>query len=74
MVKASDYDGKMLLMAIRLAHEADLKALLLSILEELLRSLGQTGGLRAEPEAVALVRCTIRLVVRLMAEPTTTDR
>ena len=74
MVKAPDYDAKMLLIATRLAHEADLKTLLLSVLEELLRSLSQKDGLRAEPVAVALVRCTIRLVVRLMAEPTSVDR
>ncbi|VDB86539.1 unnamed protein product [Peniophora sp. CBMAI 1063] len=74
MVKASDYEGSMLLMAIRLAHESDLKVLLLSVLEEMLRSLKQAESLRAEPEAVALIRCTIRLVLRLMAEPISTDR
>jgi hypothetical protein len=74
MVKAADYDRKMLLMATKLAHEADLKALLLSVLEELLRSVQCNDDLHSEKDAATLVRCTIRLVIRLMADPTTTNR
>ncbi|KAI0033707.1 meiosis protein SPO22/ZIP4 like-domain-containing protein [Vararia minispora EC-137] len=74
MVKAADYDRKMLLMATRLAHEADLKALLLSVLEELLNSVQRDEDLRSETEGVTLIRCTIRLVVRLMADPAVADK
>ena len=74
MVEASDFDKRMLLMATKLAHEADLKTLLLSVLEELLRSTLRDSGLRVGPETTALVRCTIRMVIRLMADPVTMDK
>jgi hypothetical protein len=74
MVKATDFDKKMLLMSTRLAHEADLKMLLLSVLEELLNCVQFDDGVQTEIESVTLIRCTIRLVVRLMADPGTTNR
>ncbi|KAI0318005.1 meiosis protein SPO22/ZIP4 like-domain-containing protein [Amylostereum chailletii] len=74
MTKAVDFDKKMLLMATRLAHESDLKHLLLSVLQELFSSVQADEGLRNETEAITLIRCMIRLTVRLIADPGTGNR
>lgn len=69
MVKAPDFDRKMLLLATQLSHEADMKTLLLACLEALLRTLSAHGAVDAETEAVVLIRCIIRLVLGLMKQP-----
>ena len=68
MVKAADFDRKMLLVATQLAHESDLKKVLLVSLEALLSTLRSHGPMDTDIEAVCLVRCIIRLVIRLMKE------
>lgn len=72
MVNASDFDRKMLLLATQLANEHDMKKLLLSVLETLLVIL-QKGTSEEQDgcneEIVTLIRCVIRLVVKLMGEP-----
>ncbi len=68
MVHASDFNKKMLLLATRLANETGMKHLLLSVLEALLDG-SIRGGLEVEAEAITLVRCIIRLVLRIMSEP-----
>ncbi|KAI0762520.1 meiosis protein SPO22/ZIP4 like-domain-containing protein [Fomes fomentarius] len=68
MVHASDFNKKMLLLATRLANESGMKHLLLSVLEALLDG-SIRGGLEVEAEAITLVRCIIRLVLRIMSEP-----
>ncbi|KAI0045733.1 hypothetical protein FA95DRAFT_1596662 [Auriscalpium vulgare] len=70
MVQASQFDRKMLLMAFRLAHESDLKNLLLAVLQELLNFVRDRERIEADVEPVTLVRCMIRLVMRLQADPT----
>ena len=69
MVKAPDFDRKMLLLATQLAHEADLKLLLLAVLEALLRTIQLRLMAEREAEAVVLIRCIIRLVLKLMRQP-----
>ncbi|TBU48727.1 meiosis protein SPO22/ZIP4 like-domain-containing protein [Dichomitus squalens] len=68
MVHASNFNKKMLLLATRLANEAGMKHLLLSVLEALLDA-SLRDGLVNQGEAVTLVRCIIRLVLRMMSEP-----
>jgi hypothetical protein len=73
MVHGSGFDQRMLLMATRMAHETDLKNVLLSVLQELLDYVGdrQTTDMNVEP--ITLVRCMIRLVLRLIADPTNAE-
>ncbi|EIW65111.1 uncharacterized protein TRAVEDRAFT_55804 [Trametes versicolor FP-101664 SS1] len=68
MVHASNFNKKMLLLATRLANESGMKTLLLSVLEALLDA-SVREGVEAEAEAITLVRCIIRLVLRMMSEP-----
>ncbi|TFK82959.1 hypothetical protein K466DRAFT_577952 [Polyporus arcularius HHB13444] len=68
MVHASNFNKKMLLLATRLANESGMKHLLLSVLEALLDA-STHGKLEVEAEAVTLVRCIIRLILRMMSEP-----
>ncbi|KAH9947352.1 meiosis protein SPO22/ZIP4 like-domain-containing protein [Amylocystis lapponica] len=69
MVAAPDFNRKMLMLATRLANESDMKTLLLSVLEALLVSLRARDGPEIDAEAITLIRCIIRLVLKLMAEP-----
>lgn len=69
MVKASDFNRRMLMLATQLANEAGMQTLLLSVLEALLDTLRTRDGLEIHLEAVTLVRCIIRLVLKLMGEP-----
>lgn len=69
MVQAPSFDRKMLLMATQMAHESDMKNLLLIVLLELLSSVRGREGLDADVEAITLIRCMIRLVVRLLSDP-----
>ncbi|TFY60989.1 hypothetical protein EVG20_g7223 [Dentipellis fragilis] len=69
MVQAPDFDRKMLLLATRLAHESDLKTLLLNVLQELLKFVQGSDGIDTSEEAITLIRCIIRLDLRLMAVP-----
>ena len=68
MMHAPNFTKKMLLLATRLANEAGMKRLLLSVLEALLDA-SLRDGLENQGEAVTLVRCIIRLVLRMMSEP-----
>lgn len=56
MVKAPNFDRKMLLLATQLAHERAMKPLLLSVLGALLETLRSEAGLTNELEGVTLVR------------------
>jgi len=69
MVHGSGFDERMLLMATRLAHETDLKTVLLVVLQELLdyAKAGKATEMNVEP--VTLIRCVIRLVLRLITDP-----
>jgi hypothetical protein len=69
MVQGSGFDQRMLLMATRMAHETDLKNVLLSILQELLDYVRTGKSTEMNVEPITLVRCMIRLVLRLIADP-----
>ena len=69
MVKASDFDRKMLFLATQLANDSDMKMLLLSVLEELLTTLNVQRSPDYDAEILTLLRCIIRLVVKLINEP-----
>lgn len=69
MVKASDFDRKMLLLATQLAHETKQKTLLLAILEAMLKTLRQEPHLEVESEGITLVRCSVRIILDLLKEP-----
>lgn len=68
MVQAPDFDRKMLLLATQLAHESDMKGLLLSVLDALLQTLSHREGNNIT-EAMIIIRCSIRLILNLLAEP-----
>ncbi|KAK7688019.1 hypothetical protein QCA50_008389 [Cerrena zonata] len=69
MARCPDFDRNMLLLATQLAHESDMKTLLLSILEELLQTVNMRVNDEFQSEALTLIRCIIRLVVKLLGEP-----
>ena len=69
-MKASDFDKKMLLLATQMAHEADLKSLLLTILEALLKNVQSQPMAESDAEAVVLIRCIVRLILKLMKQVT----
>jgi len=69
MAEAPDFDRKMLLLATQLANESDMKTLLLAVLEALLDTVRKQDGHQLHMEALTLIRCIIRLTVKLMTEP-----
>lgn len=69
MVHGSGFDQRMLLMATRMAHETDLKNVLLAVLQELLDYVRAGKATEMNVEPITLVRCMIRLVLRLIADP-----
>jgi len=69
MVQARDFDRKMLLLATQLAHDANLKLLLLTVLDSLLTFLRSQAGFDHDTEALAMIRCIIRLVIELSKQP-----
>ncbi|KAI9445576.1 hypothetical protein H4582DRAFT_2125818 [Lactarius indigo] len=69
MVHGTCFDERMLLMATRLAYESDMKNVLLSVLQELIDFVGARKTTEMNVEPVTLVRCMIRLVLRLIADP-----
>lgn len=68
MIEAPDFDRKMLLLTTQLSHESDMKRLLLSTLDSLLKTLHihESGNVA---EAMVLARCAIRLILKLLEEP-----
>lgn len=69
MAEAPDFDRKMLLLATQLANESDMKTLLLAVLQALLDTVQAQDGRDVHLETLTLIRCIIRLTVKLMAEP-----
>lgn len=56
MVRAKGFDRKMLLLATQLAHDANLKMLLLTVLDSLLNFLRSQGYPDNEVEGLTMVR------------------
>ncbi|KAE9404331.1 hypothetical protein BT96DRAFT_853832, partial [Gymnopus androsaceus JB14] len=69
MVNAPDFDRKMLLLATKLSHESEMKNVLLAVLEALLKTLKLSSSGETVVEAMALLRCIIRLVLKLFVDP-----
>ena len=70
MLKAPDFDRKMLLLATQISHQSEMKAVLLSVLEALLKTLKMGDSGEVVVEAMTLIRCMIRLALGLLVEPT----
>ncbi|KAG6873268.1 hypothetical protein C0995_001042 [Termitomyces sp. Mi166 len=70
MVEAPDFDRNMLLLATQLSHQSEMKGVLLSVLEALLKTLKLSNSGETAVEAMTLIRCIIRLAVGLLGDPT----
>jgi len=56
MTKAADFDRKMLMLATQLAHDNNMKQLLLAVLNALLETLHSEAGVAHEVEGLMLTR------------------
>lgn len=70
MVKAPDFDRNMLLLATQISHQSEMKGVLLSVLEALLKTLKLDSSGETAVEAMTLIRCIIRLALGLLVDPT----
>ncbi|KAF8060777.1 meiosis protein SPO22/ZIP4 like-domain-containing protein, partial [Lyophyllum atratum] len=70
MQKAPDFDRNMLLLATQISHQSEMKGVLLSVLEALLKTLKLDNSGETAVEAMTLIRCIIRLALGLLVEPT----
>ncbi|KAK0207833.1 hypothetical protein DFS33DRAFT_1408812 [Desarmillaria ectypa] len=69
MMKSPDFDRKMLLLATQISHESQNRRILLAALEALLKTLKLSKSGETVLEAMSLLRCIIKLVLRLLTEP-----
>ncbi|CAA7266391.1 unnamed protein product [Cyclocybe aegerita] len=69
MVKAPDFDRKMLLLATQISHQSDMKPVLLAVLESLLKTLKIGSNQEVVVEAMTLIRCIVKLVLSLLVDP-----
>jgi hypothetical protein len=67
MVHAVDFDRRMILLTCRLAHDLDMKDL--NVLKALLDTLDTREKVGDITEAMTLISCIIRLIIKLLAEP-----
>jgi len=77
MRSAPGFDRKMLLLATQISHQMESKGVLLSVLEALLETLvagSEAACNETVVEAMTLIRCIIRLVLKLMSDPTANQR
>jgi len=76
MRRAAGFDRKMLLLATQVSHQLGLKGVLLSVLEALLATLTAGAGSSGEAvvDAMTLIRCIVRLVLKLSSEPMANQR
>ncbi|KAK7047207.1 sporulation-specific protein 22 [Paramarasmius palmivorus] len=70
VVAAPDFDRKILLLATQMSHESEMKSVLLVALEALLKTLKASQSGETVLEAMTLLRCVIRLSLKLLVEPT----
>ncbi|KNZ75710.1 Testis-expressed sequence 11 protein [Termitomyces sp. J132] len=70
MVEAPDFDRNMLLLATQLSHQSEMRVVLLSVLEALLKTLKLSNSGETAVEAMTLIRCIIRLALSLLGDPT----
>ncbi|PVG03379.1 hypothetical protein CPB86DRAFT_810987 [Serendipita vermifera] len=74
MVKALDFDQKMLLLATNLAREVQNRQLLHTILETLLTNTYHDGVKESASQGMTIVRCLVRLVLQMIEEPTANQK
>ena len=70
MQKAPDFDRKMLLLATHIAHRSEMRLVLLSVLNNLLKTLKFGASGEIVVEAMTLLRCMIKLILGLLVDPT----
>lgn len=70
MIDSPDFDRKMLLLATQISKESEMSTVLLTVLEALLKTLKAHDSGDAALEAIALLRCIIRLILKLVVDPT----
>ncbi|RDB27351.1 TPR repeat-containing protein ZIP4 [Hypsizygus marmoreus] len=70
MLSAPDFDRNMLLLATQISHQSEMKGVLLSVLEALLKTLKLDNSGETVVEAMTLIRCIIRLALGLLVDPT----
>ncbi|EAU93351.2 hypothetical protein CC1G_04330 [Coprinopsis cinerea okayama7 len=66
---APDFDRRMLLLATQISHRSELKRVLLVVLEGLLKTLKLGSNGEIVVEAMALLRCIIKLILGLLVDP-----
>lgn len=69
MQAAPDFDRNMLLLATQICHRSEQKRILLSVLEALLKTLKLGSSGEMVVEAMALLRCIIKLILGLLVDP-----
>ena len=69
MQAAPDFDRNMLLLATQICHRSEQKRILLSVLVALLDTLKLGSSREIVVEAVALLRCIIKLILGLLVDP-----
>jgi hypothetical protein len=69
MQAAPDFDRNMLLLATQICHRSEQKRILLSVLEALLKTLKLGSSGEIVVEAMALLRCIIKLILGLLVDP-----
>jgi hypothetical protein len=69
MLRCPDFDRKMLLLATQISHHSEMKPVLLSVLEALLKTLKVGGSGEVVVEGMTLIRCIIRLSLGLLVDP-----
>jgi hypothetical protein len=69
MQKAPDFDRKMLLLVTQVSHKLDMKPVLLSALESLLNTLKSAANTDVIVEAMTLIRCIIKMAMKLLSDP-----
>ncbi|KAF5347040.1 hypothetical protein D9758_011629 [Tetrapyrgos nigripes] len=70
ILDAPDFDRRMLLLATQISHASEMKTVLLKVLEALLKTLKVTNSGETVVEAMVLLRCIIRLALKLLMDPT----
>ncbi|KAF6758817.1 meiosis protein SPO22/ZIP4 like-domain-containing protein [Ephemerocybe angulata] len=70
MQRAQDFDRKMLLLATQVAHRSEMRLVLLSVLNHLLKTLKFGSNGEIVVEAMTLLRCMIKLILGLLVDPT----
>lgn len=70
MLQSPDFDRNMLLLATQISHQSEMKGVLLTVLEALLKTLKLGNSGETAVEAMTLIRCIIRLALALLVDPT----